>query len=134
MNAEDIAELRRRMVAATDLSEFHHYFVANFFEDEAFRKMGRPLSVARAELFVRICLELYLDGPASDVMAVQANLTEIPEFRLVYGVLSLEGKITSILYFEDLDQGLVTVIEDLETGDTAFLQFHLMRPPEERPN
>jgi hypothetical protein len=134
MATEDIQELRRRMVAATDLSEFHHYYVANFLERDEFRRMGRPLRGAQSDLIVRVCVEVYLGRPPQSVVAIQANLTEVPEFRKIYGALSLDGKITSVLYFEDLDQGLVTVIEDMETLDTEFMQFHLLPRPKDRPN
>jgi hypothetical protein len=134
MRAEEISELRRRMVAATDYSEFHHYYVANYFENAGFRSMGRPLSAPLARHFARVCLELYLGGPPKKLVAIQANLTEIREFGLVYGVLSIGGKLCSILYFDDVEQGMMSVIENMETLDTEFLQFHLQRPAGDRPN
>jgi len=95
MNSANIAELRSRLVAATDYSEFHDYCVTNFFENEGFRRLGRPLRAPQVDQMVRVCLELYLGGPPKKAMAIQANLTEIPEFRFIYGFLSMAGKLSS---------------------------------------
>jgi hypothetical protein len=125
MTSDEYNELKRRFVLATDYSEFHNYYMSEFFEKDSFRALGKQVTGPGAEQLVRSCCEVYKEGPVTEVGMVAANLREIREYRLVAGTISMFGKMGTVLYFADIHQGMLAVIEDWASGDTALMRFHM---------
>jgi len=112
-----IAILKKRLLQDTDLLQFWKYYFDNFAEHPRFKEMGSPcrnefvtetLRVVGQKLFGR-----------DSVVLNDFVLIEIPEFRLVHGCGSLQGRFTCVLYFYESKAGIVAVV----TGPAGQMTF-----------
>ena len=134
MTLYDGAELKKRFLEATDFADFHDYYMTNFIERGNFVRLGRMLSAPRAQFLNNALAEAY--GKAADVsvLAISSQLIEIPDLGVVHGALTVNGKLASVLYFDDIAMGMFVVVENSSTGETKYMRFTAIGPGSGKPN
>ena len=134
MTTYDSAELKRRFINATDFNEFHKYYMSNFVENGPFLQLGRALSTPRANFLVRAFVQAYNSVYNTRLPDIRSQLIEVPELGLIHGVFIAEGRLASVLYFDDLQMGMFTVVEPEPAGGTKYMRFHCSRPSSRKPS
>ena len=109
MTTYDSAELKRRFVNATDFGDFHKYYLSKF-------------------------VQAYNSVWGTRLAEISSQLIEVPELGLIHGALVAEGKLTSVLYFDDLHMGMFAVVDNALTGDMKYMRFHASRPSSGKPH
>ena len=127
MTTYDSAELKRRFVNTTDFADFHKYYLSNFVERGPFLKLGRALSTPRASFLIRAFVQAYNSVWGTRLAEISSQLIEVPELGLIHGALVAEGKLASVLYFDDLQMGMFAVVDNALTGDMKYMRFHASR-------
>jgi len=134
MTHYDGADLKKRFVESTNFAEFHDYYFTNFVEKGNFTSLGRTLSAPRSEFLNRALAEAYIKAADIGSAVISSQLIEIPELGLVHGALNVNGKLASVLYFDDISMGMFVVVENSATGETKYMRFTALRPSPGKPN
>ena len=116
--AFDFADLQQRFVAATDFADFWTHFLDNYAEKRAFMDMGGPAETKEMEVLVAYIAGKML-GKLSEAEGMR--LAKIPEAGLVHGACLFDGDITCVLYFENIERGLI--VSSRIGGMTNFARF-----------
>lgn len=134
MTLYDCNELKKQLVETKDFAGFHDYFLTNFVEKGRFMDMGRALSRPRGHFLTSALGEAYLRATDLEGTIISSRLVELPEFGLIHGAVTVNGKLGSVVYFEDLEMGMFTVVENMRTGETKYVRFTAHRPTPEKPS
>lgn len=99
--------------------------VSDVFWDEVARE---PWFVSAGHPAENIRLRIITERVGSHVLggfhrASSMMLIHIPEHAFWHGCCVLDGKLGQVLYFEDIDLGLLTLAGDVESGTTHFVRF-----------
>lgn len=121
--AEDLSkinELRQILRTATALGEISDAFWDQVASEPAFTSAGRPVE--------NPCLRLVVERVAGQALerAPRVALTmfiHIREHGFWHGCCLLGGKLCQVLYFEDIDRGLLTLAPGLLSEHTRFVRF-----------
>ncbi len=124
IDQERIATLRKKLAEATDFLELWEYFLTHFAENPEFHELGRP---AEASFLLEVIGELgskLLNQQA--IRISQLMLIEIPEASLFHGACLIEGRLAGLMFFQDLDMGLMALSEI--SGKTMLARFSIRNP------
>ncbi len=126
---DDFATLRRDFVAAKDFGKFWNSFFDNWIECPEFIRMGQPVQSESVERLINEIGSRIFQRP---VKAHGFMLLLVAEAKLIHGIFQLEQCTGNLLYFDDIDMGLVGVTHP--GGRTDFARFTLSGPKQARPN
>lgn len=126
---EDFATLRRNFVQAKDFAGFWNSFFDDFVQNPDFMEMGQPVQSASIESLVHRVGERMFQQP---VKARDFMLFFVPDAHLIHGMFAVEDCSGNILYFDEIDMGLMGVVHP--GGQTDFARFTLAPPSQVRPN
>jgi hypothetical protein len=122
-----LADLKKMLVEATNFQSVDRYFSDHFGEDRAFVARGRP---SRHKRF-RAVLAAAADGFFEKKGAAITNriLLEVPEEHFIHGVMLIEGLPANVMYFDDIEVGLLAII----TGPGDHVSYLRISPLAVRP-
>jgi predicted GNAT superfamily acetyltransferase len=99
-----IAELQRRFVAAVDLGDFWNDFLDQWAMDRDFMELGEPAESRELEaLSAHIVSKMY----GREVKPETMRLLKIEGPGVVHGAFHVDGQLIGIIYFEQLQKGLI---------------------------
>lgn len=115
-----ISQLKRLLETAADLSE-----PANYFWN---RLAGEPSFQSAGVLGVNLTLKLIIERTAAQVLgaeqtASQLLLVHIAECKLWHGACQLGAKQAQIIYFDDIEKGLLTIADNMMTGPAYYVRI-----------
>ena len=134
MTIDEANELKKRLVAATDFSEFQNYFFTNFVEKGDFKTLGRVLSAPRARDLLQMIGEAYEVSGGKSRFRLSGTLVEIPEAGLIHGAFLVDGRVAAVVYFADIAMGMCSISSDSMTGQTTYMRFGGELPTNSRPS
>jgi hypothetical protein len=119
MDQTHFARLKQKLISAKQFDEIWNYFFDQFSQNEEFMSMGHQID--RHEL-----LEVVLAQVASALFKVDAALIQIryvnvPEHKFIHGCGKVNGHLTSVIYFEDVQVGIFNVVGP--NGRTDMARF-----------
>jgi hypothetical protein len=112
--------LKEKLTCAREFSEVMTYFLDHFGEDPAFIASGERID---HPFLVSILEQIGRQLFGRDVAVGHLVLTRVPEHAFVHGGASLGGKLTTVLYFEDIHKGLLTIAWSLSPPETKYARF-----------
>lgn len=115
-----LAILKSQLLEATDFMAVLDYFMTHFGEDPAFMSMGQQTQHPMIEAAVAQTLQSLYGKP---LPAGQLLLTSLPQQRFVHGGAFYEGKVVNVLYFEDLQMGLLAVATPFGSSEVKLARF-----------
>ena len=127
MTEADCRDLERRLAEAKEFGKLQDYFFTTFIEHGDLMSLGNRLEGPRSDMLIETAVAAcqHVFGPGK--LAVESILVEVPEFGLIHGTISLNGKMGAMLYFERTRQGLFTLVENVSTGKTHHMRFSTAR-------
>ncbi|BDC49304.1 hypothetical protein F183_A16200 [Bryobacterales bacterium F-183] len=118
---EAFDDLKRRFATATDFGAFWDYFVDAWASRPGFMDMGAPAYVEDMEsLIQQVANQMTGSDPAR---VANTRLIKIPEAGLVHGSCLVDGNLSVVIYFEDLEMGLFVLLRN--SGKTSYARFTL---------
>jgi hypothetical protein len=112
-----------RFKIATDkvLADTFEYFFDNFGEVPEFFKCGAPvIDNFLVQLLAQIGGEIFKTGK---VTVRDSRLFRIQEYSFIHGGLTMNGAIGNVIYFDDIQQGILAVHRPSARGSTDFVRF-----------
>jgi len=118
--------LKDKLANATDFTDVWSYFFDHFGVDREFVDQGNRARHPFLEtILAQIGAELFGHGVRIDNLI----LTHIPERSFVHGGFTIEGRLGNVIYFEDIQTGLIAVVVSFGPGETKIVRFTGRRLP-----
>jgi hypothetical protein len=120
MDLAKLATLKDKLLHADEFGTVWKYFLDHFGEDPAFIALGEPTEQPFLEaVFAEIGRQL-LGRPLT---VSRLRLIRLPEEGFIHGGAALDGKPANVLYFEDVQVGMLGVVWSLAPGVMKYARF-----------
>ena len=135
MNLELLPVLKDKLLHAKQLSEVTTYFFDHFGEDPEFIALGELVRHPFLEAVIgEIGRQMFgKETPPTDLL-----LTRLADQQFIHGGGAVNGRVISLLFFEDVSVGLLALAASIDPPETKFARFtgKCMAPPPglERPS
>lgn len=106
MRKQHFLNLKHRLISSEDFSETFDFFFQNFAENSAFHDRG---NLSTNEMLPKVMEEIgeKFYGETCEVSIYR--MTEISEENFIHGTCFLDGNITLVIFFTDLNIGLASI-------------------------
>ena len=127
MDLKKLDELKKQMQHGKDFKKVWEYFLDHFGEDSEFTELGAPQKNKPLEfLITQVAASMF----GKKVKLENVLFVHLPEHGFVHGACSIEGKMSNLIYFEDVQVGILCVVYSFRTSETRFARFSAaMMPP-----
>jgi hypothetical protein len=105
--AHHLAVLKERLLPPSDYEKAFHYFLEEFGGDAAFMAAGTPEVMPQFEGVLNQIASKALGKP---VKLEGARFNRMAEHRFRHGAAAVAGRAVIMLYFEDVNTGLMAII------------------------
>jgi len=124
MDLSKLDTLREKLVGDKDLSVIYTYFLDHFGENEEFMGLGDSV---REPFLEQILAQIGGQLWHTDVVIFGLILKEIPEYKFIHGAGQMNGRLTTVIYFEEIKTGLCVVADSVPRQETKFARFRAAR-------
>jgi hypothetical protein len=122
MDIDRLKELRKKLVIEKDLSEIWEFYMDHFADHEAFTDLGeRAENEFLDAVLKKICAQLFRARAKIDDFL----LISIADYDFFHGPFMVEGRIGGIIYFEDVNFGLIAVSESTTSDMVQYSRFSM---------
>ena len=120
MDLSLLETLKEKLADATDFTDVWNYFFDHFGEDLEFIDAGdRAAHPFLTAIIAQIGIELF----GRKVRVEDLLLTHLPDHAFYHGGFTIGGRLGNIIYFDDVQTGLLAVIMSPATNETKFVRF-----------
>ena len=106
MDLELLAVLKDKLVHASQFTDVINYFFDHFGENAEFIGLGEA---TRHPFLEGVLAEVGRQMFGNNVAIMDMLLTRLPEQHFIHGGGTLNGRVATVLYFEDIAVGLAAV-------------------------
>lgn len=122
-SVKKLAELKVKLVTATDFHAVFNYFFDHFGENDAFMRIGEPKQNDQLQQVLVACAQPVLK---QSVVAVRnAMMIYVAEQQFYHGGGMFNHMMANFFYFEDIDAGLLALADLASPGKTMIARFSL---------
>ncbi|MFK8006544.1 MAG: hypothetical protein AB8H03_09240 [Saprospiraceae bacterium] len=118
MRKQHFSTLKQRLISSEDFSETFDFFFQNFAEDTAFYDRGK---VSTNDMLPKVIKGIGKKFYGENCEISNYRMTEIEEENFIHGTCFLDGNITLVMYFTDINLGLASI----SMGGARFNFVHL---------
>ena len=127
MELSQLAALKEKLVRTKVLADIQTYFLDHFGENPEFMELGEEY----ADPFLEEILRHVGKELCGRIVAVDnVLLLRLAEEGFIHGHCAIAGRMGSVLYFEDIRQGLLSVVWSLVPPETKFVRFSARTLPQ----
>lgn len=120
MNLARLLTLKEKLVNAVEFKPVLNYFLDHFGEHPDFLDLGRKVEDPLLECLIEAAGESLFSRP---VKLQDLILVQIPIHRFVHGAFTLGGLPANVIYFQDIRQGMLSVMGKGPDGMVHFVRF-----------
>jgi hypothetical protein len=121
-----LATLKNKLIHAKNFGQVWEYFFDHFGEDLEFIAQGER---ARHPFLEAVLTQVGREMFGKPVRLTNLLLTRLPEHQFFHGACSLDGKLANVMYFEDIQVGLIAVAASFAPSETKMARFTGRRMP-----
>ncbi|NJM49438.1 MAG: hypothetical protein HC860_27350 [Alkalinema sp. RU_4_3] len=122
MEIDRLKELRRKLVTGKNFSEIWEFYMDNFADHEAFTDLGERAENEFIDAVLKtLCGQLF--GPKARID--DFLLISIADYDFFHGPFMVEGRIGGIIYFEDVNFGMMAVSESPGSDMVKYSRFSM---------
>ena len=120
MDLKQLDVLKQKLATSSDFMEPWRYFLDYFAEDASFMRLGDRHEGTDLEGVIAAISRKLL---SQEVSVDQALLTEIEGHEFVHGVCVVGGKMAGVIFFKDIDLGLLAITVSNRSGEVLLSRF-----------
>jgi hypothetical protein len=120
MDLSRLEVLKEKLVNSKDLSVVGNYFFDHFGENPEFLDLGKPGRNAVLEAFITALGQKLCGGKCK---ISNLLLVHVPNTRFIHGGCFINGRMANVIYFEDIEVGLLCLVPAKPDGQTMFSRF-----------
>ncbi len=122
MKLEQLNHLKEQLLNGKDFGEIYTYFLDHFGESEEFMRLGvRVRHPALEAIYTQILGQVF----KREIDVKQLLLSHLPEQGFVHGSGVFQGEMACVIYFEDVNAGLIVITSPFQSKDTKFIRFSM---------
>jgi hypothetical protein len=122
MDLNLLDSLKEKLVTARDFGRVFDFFLRNFGEKPEFLTLGESVRAPDLEELLRQIGRQMFGG---DVPLGDLRMLRLPEQGFIHGGCSLNGRLATVIYFEDIQTGLLAVAASVSPPETKLARFSL---------
>lgn len=123
MDLTPLSILKDKLMMAVDFKEPWDYFFENFGEDPDFFKFGTHVKLPLLkEVVIKVSQRLFKQ---ERIRMTDFVLTNISQYNFFHGACLVEGKIATVIFFDDIDMGLIALF--LEGNEITLARFSTVK-------
>jgi hypothetical protein len=122
-SVKKLAELKMKLVTATDFHPVFTFFFDHFGENMAFLRAGVPQHNDQLQQVLVACAQPVLQQ--SVISVSQAMMIYVAPQRFYHGGAWFNQMVANFFYFEDIDAGLLALAEPSAASETMIIRFSL---------
>lgn len=115
-----LTSLEQMLHEAKQFSDIWDYFLAHFGENREFIALGER---ADDEVLEQVLQQVGRQLFGREVRVREMRLKRIPEYRFLHGSVLLEGKLASVIYFEEPQKGVLAVFWGSPASKVKYVRF-----------
>jgi hypothetical protein len=117
--------LKEKLTTGKDFGEVWEYFLDNFGEKPEFLELGRRKhDPILQQILSQMTIQLFgKEAPLREIMFL-----EVAEKSFIHGGCILGNKMSNLIYFEDVQVGLLAIVWSFTPSETKLIRFS-PRPP-----
>jgi hypothetical protein len=123
MDLAFLDELKRRLINEDDFRKVWEAFFDWMDANLEFMDLGRPVSDRQIEAVIAHVVPQMFPGDRS---AIMLRLIRLADQKFVHGAVNVGKRAGGVLYFEDVNVGLLAVSEQPPSDETKFARFSTM--------
>lgn len=120
MKLSKLVQLKHLLQTATDLRQPSEFFWEELASEPSFMSAGKIGTSVRLQRIIERAASHVLGGEQDAGMLM---LLRIPRYSFWHGSCVFDGRISQVMYFDDIEQGLLTILEDPVTGMTRYVRI-----------
>jgi hypothetical protein len=130
MNLDRLQELKQKLMQETDFSEIWSFYMDEFADRSEFTDIGEPIANSFLEAVIpKICQKMF----AREIAVTHLLIISLAEHQFFHAPFLVEGRIGGVIYFADVNMGLLAVSADVPpTDQVKYSRFSrpFMQTPE----
>ena len=131
MDLSRLQNLKDMIVTAESFGDPWDYFFDHFGEDQEFMALGEATEHPILEAVVeKLGRELYKDSPA--VVVTKPMLMKLEQYQFFHGSFFVQGRMGVLIFFEDIDMGLMSLSAESEESPTLMMRFSTYQVDEDK--
>ena len=119
MNLARLSTLKKKLVNAVEFKTVLNYFLDHFGDHEAFLEIGCKVEDPLLECLIEAAGESLLSRPTR----MDGAFVMIARHHFIHGAITLDGLPATVLYFQDIRQGMLSVMSNGPEGTVHFIRF-----------
>ena len=120
MDLSWLAILKTKLMTAKNFGEVTGYFLDHFGDHPAFLDLGVPTPDDFLEqVLTEVAGQLFHKA----VAIRDIRLVRLPDHEFVHGGFMVQGKVGTLIYFEDVRKGLISIAWSLSPPETKYARF-----------
>jgi hypothetical protein len=120
MDLTGLATLKEKLIQANQFSDVWRYFMDHFGGDDEFMGLGERAHHAFLEAVLVQVGEALLKRK---VTLSGFLMNRLAEQQFIHGGGLLNDKLANVLYFEDIQKGLLAVVVSVSPSETKMIRF-----------
>lgn len=118
INFERLDNLKLMLSHEEDLATIWSYFMTHFADHEAFTDIGKPIRHPLVEKIIVIINQQLFDETVKNLL-----LIGLPNFNFLHGVFTVGNRTGGVIYFEEIQKGMVAVSENPPSQLVKYSRF-----------
>jgi hypothetical protein len=132
MTKQHIDRLRELLVASKDLTEPMDYFLQHVITDAEIVRASQP---AASAILLHVILELVERHSGQELFVLAPFFLQAAAYRLWHGGCHLGGchlggYVAHVLFFDDVQTGILSIVRPQEPGSVDYLRFSIVQRAE----
>ncbi len=120
MKVEHFSALKEKITGSENFNEVWQYFFDHFSDNPAFINMGKKTQSAFLQSILEEVGERLF---RQKVKLTNVMLTEIPQHHFVHGACFVQGRLASVMYFEDVKVGMLSILSSAQSHEVSMIRF-----------
>ena len=117
-----INRLKRKLAAEKNIDAVVKFFFDNFVDAPGFLDAGHAIATAPIHLEECIRQVARVVWKGAPVL-VECRLFEIPLLQLIHGAVTLNGKPATVIWLTDMTAGVISLTQNILTGETLYARL-----------
>jgi len=126
MDLSLLGTLKEKLASAKRFSDVLDYFLTHFGEKPGFIALGER---ARHPFLESLIAQIGGQIFSGNVVVSNLILTQLAEHQFVHGGCAINGCLATVIYFEDVQLGLLSLVMPPPTMETKLVRFSGRRLP-----
>jgi hypothetical protein len=118
INFERLDNLKLMLSREEDLATIWSYFMTHLADHEAFTDIGEPIRHPLVEKIIIIINQQLFDETVKNLL-----LISLPNFKFLHGVFTVGNRTGGVIYFEEIQKGMVAVSENPPSQLVKYSRF-----------